>query len=236
MPKLQITTLTLMKYDSVWGKFWAFCMMLFAHLFLFKENGQTFYKLLGSGRGLGFSPWPDWSRYAVLQVWESEEAAKDFLKNSLLIKSYKRQSKETYTVFLKSIKAHGKWSGKAPFITSEELDTLNPYVAVITRAMIRPSKLRRFWAYVPESQKPIKAASGLIYTKGIGEVPFLQMATFSIWNSVEDLNDFAYKSREHKEAIKLTKELDWYSEELFARFQPYKTEGTWEGRDLLNFS
>jgi len=235
MPKHQITTLTLMKYDSVWGNFWAFCMMLFAHISLFKENGQTFYKLLGSGRGIGFSPWPDWSIYAVLQVWESEEAAKEFLKNSWLIKSYKKQSKETYTVYLKSIKAHGKWSGKAPFITSEELDTSNPYVAVITRAMIRPSKLRRFWAYVPESQKPIKAASGLIYTQGIGEVPFLQMATFSIWNSVEDLNNFAYKSREHKEAIKLTKELDWYSEELFARFQPYKTEGTWEGRELLNF-
>ncbi|MFT7421014.1 MAG: heme-degrading monooxygenase HmoA [Algoriphagus sp.] len=235
MPKRQITSLTFMKYESVWGKFWAFCMMLFAHLFLLKVNGQTFYKLLGSGRGLGFSPWPDWSIYAVLQVWETEEASLEFFKNSLLFKSYKKQSKETYTLYLKNIKAHGKWSGEEPFIKSEALDTSNSFVAVITRAVIRPSKLRRFWTYVPESQKPIETASGLVYTKGIGEVPFFQMATFSIWNSVEGLNNFAYKSREHQKAIKLTKELDWYSEELFARFQPYKSEGNWEGKDLLNF-
>lgn len=209
--------------------------MLFAHLFLFKVKGQTFYKLLGSGRGLGFSPWPDWSIYSLLQVWDTEEEAMEFMEKSSLMKSYKGQSIETYTVYLKNFKVHGKWSGKKPFIQSEELDASNPYVAVITRALIRPSKLRRFWAYVPESQKPIETAAGLVYTKGIGEVPFLQMATFSIWDSVEGLNNFAYKSREHQKAIKLTRELDWYSEELFSRFQPYKTEGTWEGKNLLIF-
>jgi hypothetical protein len=74
---------------------------------------------------------------------------------------------------------------------------------------------------------------GLIFTKGIGEVPLLQMATFSLWKDIEGVKEFAYKSAQHKEAIKLTRELQWYSEEQFSRFHPYKEEGTWGGQQLL---
>jgi hypothetical protein len=57
------------------------------------------------------------------------------------------------------------------------------------------------------------------------------MATFSLWKDFESVKQFAYKSKQHKEAIK-TREYEWYSEELFSRFQPYKSSGTWEGKDL----
>ncbi|MFN5849688.1 MAG: DUF3291 domain-containing protein, partial [Chitinophagales bacterium] len=86
------------------------------------------------------------------------------------------------------------------------------------------------------SQRPIQqGCPGLIYTKGIGEAPLVQMATFSIWESAETLRNFAYNSPEHLEAIKKTRELDWYQEEMFARFQPYKSQGIWGGADVLGF-
>jgi hypothetical protein len=50
------------------------------------------------------------------------------------------------------------------------------------------------------------------------------MATFSLWK-VESVKQFAYKSKQHKEASK-KHEYEWYSEELFSRFQPYKSSGT----------
>jgi spheroidene monooxygenase len=53
------------------------------------------------------------------------------------------------------------------------------------------------------------------------------MATFSVWESVDGLNAFAYQQKNHVSAIKLTRELNWYKEELFSRFQPYDTEGNW---------
>jgi heme-degrading monooxygenase HmoA len=55
------------------------------------------------------------------------------------------------------------------------------------------------------------------------------MATFSLWKDFESVKQFAY-SKQHKEAIKKTREYEWYSEELFSRFQPYKSSGTWEGK------
>jgi hypothetical protein len=50
-------------------------------------------------------------------------------------------------------------------------------------------------------------------------------ATFSLWESAESMMDYAYKNPKHAEMVKKTRELGWYSEELFARFQPYKIEG-----------
>jgi hypothetical protein len=74
----------------------------------------------------------------------------------------------------------------------------------------------------------------LIYTKGIGEAPLVQMATFSIWESLDALKNFAYTSPEHKEAIRKTRQIDWYKEEMFARFQPYQSTGVWCGHNPLN--
>jgi hypothetical protein len=35
---------------------------------------------------------------------------------------------------------------------------------------------------------------GLIYTKGVGEVPIIQMATFSLWKDFESVKQFAHKA------------------------------------------
>jgi hypothetical protein len=59
---------------------------------------------------------------------------------------------------------------------------------------------------------------GFVSSIGIGEAPFFMQATFSIWESVDDVVAFAYKDAEHAEVVKLTRDENWYSEELFARF------------------
>ncbi|NJN33402.1 MAG: hypothetical protein HC817_03255 [Saprospiraceae bacterium] len=38
--------------------------------------------------------------------------------------------------------------------------------------------------------------------------------------------DYAYKSPHHAEVVRKTRELGWYSEELFARFRVVDTEGS----------
>lgn len=230
----QITTITFFKYETLSKKIWAFGMMQFAHGPLSKVNGLLEYKLMGSGKD-GFNPFADWSVYVLLQIWENEKAADCFFEGSVLMEKYRKKTVERCTLFLKNTKAKGAWSGKNPFEKSTDIDVENPYIAVITRATIKFSLLYKFWKYVPTSQNPLHENKGLIYTKGIGEVPFLQMATFSIWKDKESLMQFAYGSKEHTAAIEKTKRLDWYHEELFSRFQPYKSMGSWKAMGELPF-
>jgi spheroidene monooxygenase len=223
MASEQITTLSIFKYTSFSAKVWAFGMMQFAHSSLSKAKGCTFYKLLGSGKE-NFNPFPDWSVYAVLQVWNSEEEAKDFIHKSSLFQQYKTKSTKHHILYLQSIQARGEWNGGNPFQKTKEIRE-DAMVCAITRASIKLSKLRTFWKFVPYSQQPLLNAKGLLYTKGFGEVPFVEMATFSVWENAEQLNQFAYQSLEHIEAIQKTRTIKWYKEELFSRFQLASHEG-----------
>jgi heme-degrading monooxygenase HmoA len=228
------TTLTFFRFPNLKSKLWAFGQMQFAHSFIAKSPGLIFYKLMGSGRDIGFSIFPDWGVYALLGVWDNEQAANDFFNHSAIYKRYQRKSSEQWTIFMKPIQTKGLWSGGNPFTISSALDSNNPLIAVITRATIKPNKLLKFWRFVPISQRPIqRGCEGLIYTKGVGEAPVIQMATFSVWENLDALKKYAYNSLEHREAIKKTHQIDWYKEEMFTRFQPFKTIGTWEGKDLL---
>ena len=229
----QVTTLTFFRYQGFFNKVWAFGMMQFAHRHLKNLPGLRFYKLLGSGKGNGFNPWPDFSVYSILQVWENEQDAETFVRSHPLMNNYELHACERWSLFMKPLKVHGLWSGSNPFQLEEEMPEAAPHVAVITRATIRKKLLWRFWRYVPTSEKPLASSNGLLYTKGIGEVPFLQMATFSLWKNQTELKRFAYESREHAQAIKLTRTVKWYKEEMFVRFQPYKSAGSWHGQDPL---
>jgi hypothetical protein len=231
---VSITTLTFFRFPNLKSKLWAFGQMQFAHFFIAKSPGLIFYKLMGSGRDIGFSLFPDWGVYALLGVWDNEQAANDFFSHSTIYKRYQKKSSEQWTIFMKSMQTKGLWSGGNPFTPSSELDANNPLMAVITRATIKPNKVLKFWRFVPISQRPIqRGCEGLIYTKGVGEVPIVQMATFSVWENLDALKNYAYNSIEHREAIKKTHQINWYREEMFTRFQPYKTMGKWEGKDLL---
>lgn len=228
----QITTITFFRYKGLKSKVWAFGMMQFAHKKLSNVTGQEVYKLLGTGKE-GFSPWPDFNTYAILQIWANEAAANNFFENAPLFKAYQNRSIEYYQLYLKNIISRGEWGKQNPFQKSNELNDSATY-AVITRATIKTRLIFKFWRYVPKSQKNLSSNTGLLFTKGIGEVPFKNMATFSLWKDLDSLNKFAYQTKGHVKAIGKTRTLKWYSEELFARFQPYKSVGSWFGENPLN--
>ena len=228
----QVTTITFFRFSGFKNKLWAFTNMRNAGK-LKQIAGLTFFKLMGSGRGLGFNAWPDWGVYVLLQVWENDQAACDFFENHEFINECERRSQEMWRLYMHNVKADGMWDGNNPFASSQVQLNEDTPLAVITRATIKWSRLAKFWSFVSISQRPLKQAKGLIYTKGIGEVPVKQMATFSLWNSFAAVKAFAYNSAEHKEAIKRTNTLKWYSEEMFARFVPFKSIGRWNGKNPL---
>jgi len=219
MPELaDCVVLTFFHYKGFRPKVKAFGMMQRGHQLISQEEGLSFYKLLGTGRGNGFNPYPDFSTYAVLSLWKSQAFAQKFIQDSATVKAYEEFASSMQYFILETVKSHGLWSGTNPFTPTAKLIE-GDRLAVLTRAQIKIGKLWKFWKYVPTSSKPINSSSGLLFTKGVGEVPIINMATFSVWENLDTMKAFAYESSEHMKAIKMTRELGWYSEELFARFR-----------------
>jgi hypothetical protein len=219
----QITCIQIFTYKGLSNKIWAFKMMQFAHKHFLNVEGLTFYKLMGSGKGMGFNPLPDWSTYALLTVWEEDGYADDFFNNSNLFHFYKVKASSIKCHYMKCIKSHGVWSGQNPF-KIHNFDNLSHHpIGVITRATIKKRHLLKFWNYVPHSTKALNSNDDLIYTKGVGEIPIIQMATFSIWKNMEAIVQFAYRDKHHKKAVEMTKKYQWYKEEMFSRFEIYKS-------------
>jgi hypothetical protein len=106
-------------------------------------------------------------------------------------------------------------------------------VAIITRADVRRHSWKAFGAASNVVDAELRTAAGLIDVVGIGEAPIGRLATFSLWESLAAARTFAYSTPDHVEVIRRTRAEDWYAEEMFARFEPYASTGTWNGRDPL---
>jgi heme-degrading monooxygenase HmoA len=197
--------------------------------------GLLFHKLLGSGQGKGFSIKPNFRRYGLMCTWESEEAADEFLERSELMLEYRLHSNEIWTVKLLPLQAHGLWDGRQPFTPQLSEKQHTGPMAVLTRASINWRALPNFWRNTPKVSKSLDEAQGLICSIGLGELPLVRQATFSVWESAEAMKNYAYRSPLHQEVIKLTRTQKWYSEELFARFIPVESQGHWNGVDPLAF-
>ena len=217
-----MTTFTIFNFSGASQRWWAFKQMVYAHAQL-KKCGNEFYKLLGSGGGEGFSLLPDFGTYILLQTWPDEAVATRFFKSNPLFLEYLDMCSECRVIHARAYKADGTWNGINPFLNQEgnaEPDMLG----VLTRASIKPALLWQFWRYVPGVSKKIFQSPGLIFAKGIGELPLVEQATFSLWEQQKAMQHFAYKQKEHAAVVKKTRELNWYSEELFARFEVLDAE------------
>lgn len=228
-----ITTCTFLKLEGFSDKWWAFKQMRLGIHKLDEVKGLVFSRIMGSGAKNGFSAIPNFGTYVLICVWESEEHASSFFQNHFFFKNYQAKSKESFTAFAKSAESHGKWDGQNPFKKEAHIDDESP-VMVITRARIRFTKLLSFWRNVGKVSQSLKGYKGVLISIGVGEWPLIQQATISIWQTQAEMIDYAYHNPKHKKVIELTKKFDWYKEEMFSRFSPYRLEGTWDGQDMEN--
>ena len=208
--------------------------MQLGHHQLKNIDGLAFYKILGSGAKNGFSAKPNFGTYILLCVWESESQAETFFAENIFFKEYQERSCEVMTIYMHSAEVHGTWDGRTPFQKNAELAMDKPII-VLTRARIRFRKLLSFWSRVGSVSQSLENYGGLVLSIGVGEWPLIQQATLSIWKTQKEMMDYAYKNPKHREVVMLTRKLNWYKEEMFARFAPYKFVGIWEGKRAIEF-
>lgn len=222
-----LVSLTIVRYPKYFVPI-AFMSMAILRLPLFFSK-SSFWKLLGCGKNGTFDINPDWQQWGMITVWNDKNEFNEFQQNSFVWKWWRFFTSEQWTMLCIPHESHGKWDGKEPFGSPSPDRNYKGTIAVLTRATIRLSKLSNFWKNVPLVAGTMTNAEGFVTSVGIGEAPFVRQATFSVWNSLEDVKKFAYRQREHAEVIKKTHTENWYSEELFARFIPIETSGTIRG-------
>jgi len=199
---------------------------------------------MGSGKNGTFDKKPDLQQWAIFSVSKArfkqvqfkhfpEELVLDKLYGPFIRKWLNFFNCQTITYVLDPIEGHGSWDGKTVFGDLPAKTDYNGHIAVLTRATIRISKLQQFWKNVEGVASQMAGADGLVTSYGIGEIPWVKQATFSIWENKDAMKSFAYQMQAHKDVIVKTRKENWYKEDMFVRFSISSAIGSINGINLL---
>ena len=158
-----MTSLTLFNFDK--NKWWAFKQMGVHRSHFLDITGLQFYKMLGTGSSPGFSMYPDFSTYALLQTWSSKDEAESYFTSNEYFKKMLTKSQGHRIVIMSPFKSSGLWNGKNPFDISNDYSK-SVKIGVITRATIHFTKLTHFWRSVKSASNAISEAKGVSFFKG----------------------------------------------------------------------
>lgn len=232
---MQVVTLSVFHYDIWPARIEAFTQMGRARFSLPNIPGIGFFKLLGTGSRVGFTPIPNIDVNAILATWESHDAAQEGIARGLTYRHWRDNADESWTVYMAPSSARGLWSGQAPFeVCAEPAEGPQGPVAALTRATVKLPVATQFWREVPDISQVIGQDPNVLFKIGMGEVPLLQQVTFSIWPDTKTMANFARKDGPHATAIRHVREGDWFKEELYARFRILGDEGSWGGKSPLD--
>ena len=218
---------TVVYFFTVRGKSipFAFLSMAIDRIRIRRFTGISFAKMLGTGTGETFTPQDaNLNRWGIVVVIDENRI--EAFDSSSLISNWRKRSTSEMRAVLSPVSSHGLWSKKNPFDFTAALSNPDAQIAAITRARIKWHQNFRFWRAVPPVVIDLHNNPGLISAIGIGEAPIGLQGTFSLWSSAAALRDFAYKGKAHQVAIEQTKQFNWYSEELFARFEVLELRGS----------
>jgi heme-degrading monooxygenase HmoA len=209
------------------SRWWGWWRIVQGSAALRSVPGLLFAKLLGSGHEGGFGLKPSASRQGFFALFDSAQAADDFVAHAQWVQQYQQRSAEFCCVKLQTWSCRGTWDGFCLGAPATE-PTHGP-VAALTRASIKLSKAPAFWRHAPPSERALEGVQGCQLAVGLGEAPLLRQATFSIWDSVADMNAYA-RTGAHLQAIQAAAEHGYFAESMFARFVPLKVQGQWQGK------
>lgn len=212
-------------YPWYFSFFGVMSMALF-NIPLFFDKRVKFYKLMGCGKNGSFDIKPDLNKWAVMLFFESSadstptgKTLEPALPGKFMRFWWMLFQAKTRSFLLQPFAGHGSWDGFSFKQTGEKEPDSTQKIAVLTRASIRFTKAMSFWKAVPEASKQLADQPGIKFTIGIGEIPFFKQATFSVWDSLESVKNYAYKQPAHKVVIQRTRKEKWYKEEMFIRFK-----------------
>src|SRR3982751_5627837 len=139
--------ITIARYKKSTAIFGFLSMAVF-RWFLFKNKKIHFYKLMGCGKNGTFDIGPDMKQWAILVTTNQVFQRINDLYGKFITKWWKHFKCELFTMVLQPTEGHGSWDNKKPFGNLPRQTDEDGLTAVLTRATIRPAKLKAFWQNV----------------------------------------------------------------------------------------
>jgi hypothetical protein len=226
-----VATFHVLKWRGVPGMVQALAFDRFRYA---RAAGLRLLRVFGTGSGSNTAPSTQLGRTAIFGLFESEEHADEFIAR---IRG-RRGLQESWHVKLRGAGGHGSWRGvEIPRLMSDSAaqrvgEARSP-VAIITRADVKLRSWRVFSRDARIVDAELQTSDGLLAVIGFGEAPILRLGTFSLWRDLDAMTSFARRAPQHDRVVSRTRRERWYGEEMFARFEPYWSTGSWDGRDPL---
>jgi spheroidene monooxygenase len=201
----------------------AFVFMGFQGLFRDRDMPPGPTRLMGCGSGDGFSIVPDFRTYCVMSAIP-DDARLAQLRRTRWYRIIARPSIEQLHFVLRPLSGRGTWDGE-PLFDYQRRPVGDAPFAVLTHARVTAARAPAFWRSVPAIRAHLQQARGCVYHIGFGEHPLLTLATFSIWDGLDHMRDFAYHHSTHHEVSLAARHEHWLSESMFVRFGIERIEG-----------
>jgi hypothetical protein len=179
---------------------------------------------------------PNLREWAYFAVWETEADADRFLAGSRIAQRWSDDAAEVWSTWLRPAYARGNWAGIKALHGFEPDGPASGPLATITRLDLPARALAAMWlSAAPRIAAEMPSVPGFVVGIPILDRVTVQRMSFSLWRSVDDAMSFAYAGARHAQAVERLRLAtgDIVSRFSSARFDPYRSEGTWKGIDPL---
>jgi hypothetical protein len=180
---------------------------------------------------------PDFHHWAFFAVWEDDAALDAFLERSPVGDAWRHDAVEAWHLWMHPRQVRGPWRGMRALADSSPPAADDGPVAEIVYLDLTLCGTLAMWGWAaPHVLAHLPDDDELLLGLPLVDRPYTQPVSFSLWRSAAGARAFAHRNRGHREAIERVRNAqpDLIRSHSAGRFRPYRSRGTWGGRDPLS--
>jgi hypothetical protein len=182
---------------------------------------------------------PDFRRWAFYAVWDDEAALNEFLAASEIGRAWNEAAAEACHFWLRPNRVRGPWQGMQVLRGSESAGPADAPVAYLARLDLSPRGTLAMWgSAAPNLLHHLPDSDQLLLGLPLVDRPYVQPVSFSVWRTPQSAMTFAHRDQGHRDAVRRVRRSQHDVVERFSsgRFEPYRCDGTWNGRNALGLA
>jgi hypothetical protein len=179
---------------------------------------------------------PDFRRWAFYAVWDDDAALNEFLAASEIGHAWSEAAAQACHFWLRPNRVRGPWPGTQPLRGSESAGHADGPVAYLARLDLSPRGTLTMWgSAAPHLLHHLPDSDQLLLGLPLVDRPYMQPVSFSVWQRPQSAMTLAHRDPGHRDAVRRVRRSQHDVVERFSsgRFEPYRSEGMWNGRNPL---